>query len=74
MHSFKPDGKNKTYWLIDDTQQLQTLYSDFKAKATEPYAPLRIKLKGIDQGPTSEGFAADYDSVLRVLEVLNNKK
>lgn len=69
VRSFRPSGSNKEYWLVDKTGTLTDIY-DRKTGGQKNGKPLRMKLKLEYQGKWDDGFAAEYDGVFFVREVL----
>ncbi len=68
--TFSPCGTSKVYWITDTKNgQLHRLYkSKVGSKATE-YTPVMAELMVSDNGKAKDGFAADYDGVLKTVSV-----
>lgn len=69
-YSFTPDGDTLSYWVVDRSGELQKRYEAALPEGAEPYSPVSAELKVKMLGPSAEGFAADYDGVVEVLEII----
>lgn len=58
------------YWIVDTSGKLQEEYEKVVGPDTSPYTPVYAELKIIDLGKSDEGFAADYASVYKVVEII----
>jgi len=70
VRSFVPCGSEREYWVDDLTGA--NLYSTYRSLAMgipADYAPLYVELDAFAEAPKSEGFAADYDSLLTTTEL-----
>lgn len=70
-YSFTADGDTTAYWVIDKSGNLKNLYEAALPSTANPYTSVPAKLKVILKGPSSEGFAAEYDGVIEVLKILS---
>ena len=70
VRSFAPDGDSLVYWIIDRSGTLKALYDSAVGIDASPYTPVRAELRVIDKGKSNEGFAADYDGVYEVVEIV----
>lgn len=68
--SFTPDGDTLSYWVVDRSGELEKRYEEVLPADAEPYTPVSAKLKVKKTGPSSEGFAADYDGVVEVQQII----
>lgn len=68
-HSFAPEGDTVVYWLTDDTQRLEATYDAVLGAGAPPYTPVRAQLMMRVLGPAYDGFAAEYDGVMEVIEI-----
>lgn len=68
-HSFAPEGDTVVYWLTDDTQRLEATYDAVLGAGAPPYTPVRAQLMMRMLGPAYDGFAAEYDGVMEVIEI-----
>lgn len=69
VESFTPCGSESAYWATGSSSVLQPLQNASLQKAQQtgnPYQPVYITAEYTDQGKTSEGFAAEYDSVIKI--------
>lgn len=70
VRSFTPDGSSTEYWVADRTGgQLETQY-DRLTGGKKNGKSVRATLKVTDDGKWDDGFAAEYESVLLVYEVV----
>lgn len=69
-YSFTPDGDTLSYWVVDRSGELEKRYEEALPADAEPYTPVSAKLKVKKTGPSSEGFAADYDGVVEVQQII----
>ena len=70
--TFTPCGSSQSLWVVGDVALLQPLrdiaaeQSQFKG---QPYLPIYLEVAGTIEPQASDGFAADYDGVLRITHV-----
>lgn len=69
-YAFVPDGDTLAYWVVDRSGDLKKRYEEALPADAEPYTPVSAELKVKMMGPSSEGFAADYDGVVEVQEII----
>lgn len=69
VRSFKPDGCDKEFWIVDKTGKLNDLYDNI-TKGKKNGKPVHAKLKLEYNGVWEDGFAAEYPGVYFVREVL----
>lgn len=72
VRSFRPDGGDE-FWFVDRTGRLEQMY-DSVTGGEKNGEPCRAILKVEYNGRWDEGFAADYDGVFFVREVVDLKK
>jgi hypothetical protein len=72
VETFRPCGARQTFWVVGDKALLQPL----RARSAElarvrgkPYQPVYLEAAGVQEGKATDGFAADYDAVYRLLAV-----
>lgn len=70
VRSFKPDGCDDEFWIVDKTGHLKETY-DKMMNASTKNKPLYATLKVEYNGKWDTGFAADYTGVYFVREVLS---
>ena len=68
--SFTPDGDTLSYWVVDRSGELEQRYKEALPAGAQPYTPVSAELKVKKTGPSSEGFAADYDGVVEVQQII----
>lgn len=69
VRSFRPDNDGREFWLVDKTGTLTTVY-DRKTGGQKNGKSLRMTLKLEYNGKWNDGFAAEYDGVYFVREVI----
>lgn len=69
VRSFKPEGSNDEYWIVDKTDSLNDIY-DKASKGHKNGKPMQAVLKVEYNGKWEDGFAADYSGVFFVREVI----
>lgn len=69
-YSFTPDGDTLSYWVVDRSGELKKRYEEVLPADAEPYTPVSAELKVKMLGPSSEGFAAEYDGVVEVQAII----
>lgn len=69
-YSFTPDGDTLSYWVVDRSGELKKRYEEALPADAEPYTPVSAELKVKMLGPSSEGFAAEYDGVVEVQAII----
>ena len=69
-YSFTPDGDTLSYWVVDRSGELKKRYEEALPAGAEPYTPVSAELKVKMMGPSSEGFAAEYDGVVEVQAII----
>ena len=70
-YSFTPDGDTLSYWVVDRSGELKKRYEEVLPAGAEPYTPVSAELKVKMLGPSSEGFAAEYDGVVEVQAIIH---
>ena len=73
VRAFIPEGDTVEYWIVDRSGALEREY-DRKTGGQKNGMPARAELKARCKGPTDEGFAAGYEGVFEVVEVLSVEK
>lgn len=73
VRSFSPEGKNETYWIIDDTGKLYQTYDQI-TQGVKNGVPVYAELQVEDIGQSKEGFAANYDGVYKIHKVIAMRK
>lgn len=69
--SFTADGDSTAYWITDPSGQLETQYKAALSPEAPPYTSVPAQLKVRLKAPATEGFAAEYDGVMEVVEILS---
>ena len=71
VSSFTADGDTLMYWVTDTTGMLQKRYYQTVGEGAQPYTPVRASLQVVDCGKATDGFAAEYDGLYRVEQVID---
>ena len=68
VHTFSPCTSDKTYWVSFDWagREMQNYY---KAHLSKPYQPMFISFRGQILNEQVDGFALQYDGLVRISEV-----
>lgn len=70
VRSFTPCGSERAYWVDDLTgANLYVVYRSLVSAPPADYAQLYVELDAFAEAPRTEGFAADYDSLLTATEL-----
>lgn len=67
---FTPAGDTTEYWIIDRSGRLAAEY-DRVTGGSKNGLPVDAELKLRYKGPSDEGFAAEYEGVFEVVEILS---
>ncbi len=68
--TFSPCGTSKVYWISDTKNgQLHRLYKSKVGAKAAPYTPVMAELVVSHNGKAKDGFAADYDGVLKTVSI-----
>lgn len=70
VRSFIIDGDSTEYWFIDRSGKVQQEYERVVPEGIKSYTPVRVEMKVKYLGKSEEGFAAEYDGVYEILELL----
>ena len=73
VRSFVPEGEDEAFWVVDKSGELYQAYDKVTGgmkNGTTVWAKLQVE----DMGKSQEGFAADYQGVLRVHKVISIAK
>lgn len=73
VRSFRPDGSDEEFWIIDKTGRLAGMY-DKVTSGMKNGKPVKVRLKLEYNGKWEDGFAAEYAGVYFVREVLAVEK
>lgn len=68
VRSFTATGDSFSYWIVDQTGGLMRMY-DETTGGVKNGTPVYVELEVADEGPSDEGFAADYAGVYRVTKI-----
>lgn len=66
--------EGKEYWLEDETGEIQNRYVEVLGNGQAPYTPIYAELKGKKLPKAEDGFAADYDGVFEISEIVKLEK
>ena len=73
VRSFIPEGDTVEYWIVDRSGALEREY-DRATGGQKNGMPARVELKARYKGATDEGFAAGYEGVFEVVELVSVEK
>ncbi|MDJ0926855.1 MAG: hypothetical protein QNJ73_04310 [Gammaproteobacteria bacterium] len=68
VNAFTPCGSARSYWASFNWAGSE-LVQFYEAKAREPYQPIYVEFRGHLLDEERDGFAADYDGLIRISEV-----
>ena len=74
VETFSPCNTNKTYWLEGSDAMLVPLQEMALKKAdanNEAYQPIYVELQAAQAGKATDGFAADYDGLMQLHQVVH---
>ena len=74
VETFSPCNTNKTYWLEGSDAMLAPLQEMALKKAdanNEAYQPIYVELQAAQAGKATDGFAADYDGLMQLHQVVH---
>lgn len=74
VRSFKADNDTLEYWFIDKTGKVREKYEELVPEGMKNCTPVKAELKVVKKGKSDDGFAADYDGVVEIVEVINIEK
>ena len=75
VETFSPCNTNKTYWLEGGDAMLAPLQEMALKKAdasNEAYQPIYVELQAAQAGKATDGFAADYDGLMQLHQVVKS--
>lgn len=70
VSSFQPCGSKSTYWINDASSKLDALYEKVTQNSKKPYTEVYSEVKVVKMPKLKEGFAADYDGLYEVKEII----
>lgn len=70
VRSLMVDGDSTEYWFIDRSGNVEQEYERVVPEGIKSYTPVRVEMKVKYLGKSEEGFAAEYDGVYEILELL----
>lgn len=73
VHSFQPENSDKEFWIVDKSGQLEEKYNEL-TEGNKNGKPVKATLKLKYNGQWEDGFAAEYDGVYLVNEVIQLEK
>lgn len=74
VRTFQPCGTHRVLWLQGAEDLLTTLKESHQVLTALPYEEVFVRLRGDELPAAAEGFAADYDGIWLVEEVLEIRK
>ena len=71
VSSFAPCGDSLSYWINDESDELEKRYSEITKNSKSPYSEVYCEVIAEKVAKSEEdGFAADYDGILEVKKVV----
>ena len=74
VRTFAPCGQKVRYWVSGPGSVTAPLLEFYRKNTTQPYGRIYITLRGQLLDEERDGFAADYDGLLKVSQVLGMSK
>src|SRR6478735_8397825 len=74
VRSFSPCDQKVRYWVSGPDSVTAPLLEFYRKNTTQPYGRIYISLRGQLLDEARDGFAADYDGLLKVSQVLSMSK
>lgn len=71
VRAFTADGVTTEQWIIDKSGKLISDYRSLTGDGVEKATPVKAVLKVKNLGKLDDGFAADYDNALEVVEIVS---
>ncbi len=71
VNTFQPCGSKHTYWVSASSWVLGPLKQFLQANTCEPYQPIYIEMRGHLLDEKTDGFASQYDGLIRISEVIS---
>ncbi|AMO55052.1 hypothetical protein GZ77_00395 [Endozoicomonas montiporae] len=68
VHTFTPCKSDKTYWVSFDWAGRE-MSDYYKSNVSKPYEPMFIEFRGHLLNEQVDGFALEYDGLIRISEV-----
>lgn len=68
------NNPSKVYWLEDKSNKLKASYKKTEGFLSYPYESIYVEIKGYLKGKSTVGYAAEYENVLTVTEVITAKQ
>ncbi len=69
VNVFQSCGSKKSYWVSASSWVQGPLLEFYKSSITNPYQPVYIEFRGHMLDEEVDGFAEDYDGLVRVSEI-----
>jgi hypothetical protein len=70
VNTFRQCGFEETFWVSASSFVMRPLVDDYAANTVEPYQAIYIRFRGLELNEVVDGFAKDYDGLVRISEVL----
>ncbi len=71
VNTFQPCGSKHTYWVSASYWILSPLKRYLHKSTSEPYQPVYIEMRGHLLDEKTDGFASQYDGLIRISEVIS---
>ncbi len=70
VNAFRPCGQAVSYWVSASSWVQAPLIELAETRSSQPYQPVFVKFRGHLLDEVRDGFAEDYDGLVRISEVL----
>lgn len=74
VRSFKSDNDTLEYWFVDKTGKVKEMYEEIVPEGMKDCTPVKAELKVVKKEKTDDGFAADYDGILEIVDIIKIEK
>jgi|GEM_PF-769934 len=74
ISTFRDCNTGKTYWLEDESKNLNKIYQKTKSILSYPYESIYVEVKGYLKGKSAIGYAEEFENVLMTTEVVAAKQ
>lgn len=71
VNAFQPCGSGKAYWVSASSWVLGPLKAYLQKHTSKPYRPVYIEMRGHLLDEKTDGFASQYDGLIRISEVIS---
>jgi hypothetical protein len=69
VNTFQPCGSEETYWVSASSWILSPLKEYVESSKSQPYQPVYLEFRGRLLNENVDGFAENYDGLIRISEI-----